>query len=216
MLKCRKKVSPVSAFLPVVSCFSPASVFLHLGSVRYSWSWTSPALPSYAHNTMSSAVQTLTRVKAGTKKNTEDIDIGPLIDTGEHGGPDKMGRNETAPGFDYRMAEGMLVVKNWLSERKGNQGAENWGGDVTKEGEFNCDGNGGDGEGRRFLWERTARVGLLFLGHVGIGQWDGKKGCWAVDSTVWRPPRFGKYWVEKGPQLPVAVARKVEKGNLEF
>jgi hypothetical protein len=42
--------SPASAFLPVVSCFSPASAFRHQGSVRYRWSQTSPALPSYDDN----------------------------------------------------------------------------------------------------------------------------------------------------------------------
>ncbi len=70
---------------------------------------------------------------------------------GRHAGPDKMERNEATCGFDSRMAEGMDVVKNWLLEGKGNQGAENWSGDVTKEGKVICDGNGLDGEGRRFL-----------------------------------------------------------------
>jgi hypothetical protein len=46
MTECRKKVSPASAFLPVVSCFSAASAFRHQGSIRYRWSRTSPALPS--------------------------------------------------------------------------------------------------------------------------------------------------------------------------
>jgi hypothetical protein len=47
----QKKVSPASAFVPVVSCFSPASAsaFRHQGSVRYSWSWISPALSSYGY-----------------------------------------------------------------------------------------------------------------------------------------------------------------------
>ncbi len=43
----QEKVSPASAFLPVVSCFSLASAFRHQGSVRYRWSRISPALPSY-------------------------------------------------------------------------------------------------------------------------------------------------------------------------
>jgi hypothetical protein len=42
----RRKVSPASAFLPVVSCLSPASVFRHQGSVRYRWSRIIQALPS--------------------------------------------------------------------------------------------------------------------------------------------------------------------------
>jgi hypothetical protein len=51
--KCRKDRMPekrwsASAFLPVVSCFSPASAFWHQGSVRYRWSRTSPVLSSYA------------------------------------------------------------------------------------------------------------------------------------------------------------------------
>jgi hypothetical protein len=46
MSECRRKVSPASAFLPVVSCLRPASVFRHQGSVRYRWSRISPALPS--------------------------------------------------------------------------------------------------------------------------------------------------------------------------
>jgi len=77
--------------------------------------------------------------------------VGPLSGIGRHAGPDKMGRNEATCGFDSRMAKGMDVVKNWLLEGKGNQGAENWAGDVTKEGKVICDGNGRDGEGRRFL-----------------------------------------------------------------
>jgi hypothetical protein len=36
--ECRGKVSPASAFLPVVLCLSPASVFRQQGSVRYRWS----------------------------------------------------------------------------------------------------------------------------------------------------------------------------------
>ena len=48
MPECRKKVSPASAFLPVVRCFIPASAFRHQGSVQYRWSRTSPSLPSYA------------------------------------------------------------------------------------------------------------------------------------------------------------------------
>ncbi len=47
MPECQKKVSPASAFLPVVGCLSPASAFRHKGSVRYRWSRISPALPSY-------------------------------------------------------------------------------------------------------------------------------------------------------------------------
>ncbi len=49
MPECREKVSPASAFLPVVSWFSPASAFRHQGSVRYRWSRTSLALPSYGN-----------------------------------------------------------------------------------------------------------------------------------------------------------------------
>ncbi len=48
MPECRRKVSPASAFLPVVSCFSPASAFQYQGWERYRWSRISPALPSYA------------------------------------------------------------------------------------------------------------------------------------------------------------------------
>jgi hypothetical protein len=77
--------------------------------------------------------------------------VGSLSGIGRHAGPDKMGRNEATCGFDSRMAKGMDVVKNRLLEGKGNQGAENWGGDVTKEGKVICDGNGRDGDGRRFL-----------------------------------------------------------------
>jgi hypothetical protein len=40
----RRKVSPASAFLPVVSYLSP--VFRHQGSVRYRWSRIIQALPS--------------------------------------------------------------------------------------------------------------------------------------------------------------------------
>jgi hypothetical protein len=35
---------PALAFIPLVSCLSPASIFLHQGSVRYRWSRTIPAL----------------------------------------------------------------------------------------------------------------------------------------------------------------------------
>jgi hypothetical protein len=50
MSECRRKVSPASsAFLPLVICLSPASVFQHQGSVRYRWSRISPALPSSAY-----------------------------------------------------------------------------------------------------------------------------------------------------------------------
>ncbi len=42
-----EKVSLASAFLPVVSCLSPASAFRHHGSVRYCRSWISPAQPNY-------------------------------------------------------------------------------------------------------------------------------------------------------------------------
>jgi hypothetical protein len=42
-----EKVSPASAFLPVVSCLSPALAFRSQGSVRYRWSRISSALPSY-------------------------------------------------------------------------------------------------------------------------------------------------------------------------
>jgi hypothetical protein len=45
MSEYRRKVSPTSAFLPVDSCLSPASVFRHKGSVRYRWSRIIPALP---------------------------------------------------------------------------------------------------------------------------------------------------------------------------
>ncbi len=41
-------VSPASAFLPVVSCLSLASVFRNHGSVRYRWSRIIPALSSSA------------------------------------------------------------------------------------------------------------------------------------------------------------------------
>jgi hypothetical protein len=47
MSECQRKVNPASAFLPVVSCLSPASAFRHQGSVWYRWSRISPALPSY-------------------------------------------------------------------------------------------------------------------------------------------------------------------------
>jgi hypothetical protein len=46
MPKCHRKVSPASAFIPVVSCLSPASAFRHQRSVRYWWSWINPALPN--------------------------------------------------------------------------------------------------------------------------------------------------------------------------
>ncbi len=45
-----RKVSPASAFLPVVGCLSPASVFWHQGSIRYRWSRISPALHSSGNN----------------------------------------------------------------------------------------------------------------------------------------------------------------------
>ncbi len=47
MLECRKKASPASAFL-------------HQGSVRYRWSRNSPALPSYAYY-QAQVVSTVTR-----------------------------------------------------------------------------------------------------------------------------------------------------------
>ncbi len=47
MPECRRKVSSASAFLLAVSCLSLASAFRHQGSVRYRWSWISPAFPSY-------------------------------------------------------------------------------------------------------------------------------------------------------------------------
>ncbi len=49
MSEYRRKVSPASTFLPVVSCISPASAFRHQGSVRYRWSRISPALLSNAN-----------------------------------------------------------------------------------------------------------------------------------------------------------------------
>ncbi len=45
-----EKVSPTSAFLPVVSCLSPASAIQHQGSFRYRWSLICPALPSFYCN----------------------------------------------------------------------------------------------------------------------------------------------------------------------
>ncbi len=48
MPECWRKVSPSSAFLPVVSCISLASIFRYQGSVWYRWSRISPVLPSYA------------------------------------------------------------------------------------------------------------------------------------------------------------------------
>ncbi len=47
----RRKVSPASAFLPIVSCLSPASAFRHQGSIRYRWPRIISALPSYAIHT---------------------------------------------------------------------------------------------------------------------------------------------------------------------
>ncbi len=46
MLERRRKVSPASAFLPVVSCLSPAPVLRNQISVRYRWSRIIPALNS--------------------------------------------------------------------------------------------------------------------------------------------------------------------------
>ncbi len=48
MPECQRKVSPASAFLPVVSCLSPASAIRHHSSFRYRWSRISPAFPSHA------------------------------------------------------------------------------------------------------------------------------------------------------------------------
>jgi len=48
--ECRRKVSPASAFPPVVSFISLAMAFRHQGSVRYRWSRISPALPSCVPN----------------------------------------------------------------------------------------------------------------------------------------------------------------------
>jgi hypothetical protein len=48
MPECQQKVSPASAFLPVVSCLSPASAFRHQCSIRYRWSRISPGLPNYS------------------------------------------------------------------------------------------------------------------------------------------------------------------------
>ncbi len=47
MPECRRKVRSALAFLPVVSCLSPASAFRPQGSVWYRWSRIIPALPSY-------------------------------------------------------------------------------------------------------------------------------------------------------------------------
>jgi hypothetical protein len=47
MPECRRKVRSASAFLPIVSCVSPASAFRPQGSVWYHWSRIIPALPSY-------------------------------------------------------------------------------------------------------------------------------------------------------------------------
>jgi hypothetical protein len=52
MSECGRKVSPASAFLLVVSCFSAASVYLHQDSDRYRWSRISPALPSSDKNAL--------------------------------------------------------------------------------------------------------------------------------------------------------------------
>jgi hypothetical protein len=51
--KGRQRVSLILAFLPAVSCSSPASAFRHQGSVRYLWSRTWQALPCYAGHTFS-------------------------------------------------------------------------------------------------------------------------------------------------------------------
>jgi hypothetical protein len=57
MPECRRKVSPALAFLPVVSCLSPASAFRNQGSVRYRWSRIGPALPSYDIETVGNALE---------------------------------------------------------------------------------------------------------------------------------------------------------------
>ncbi len=48
--ECRKKISPASAFLPVVNCLIPASAFRNQGSVRYRCLRISPSLPSYGRD----------------------------------------------------------------------------------------------------------------------------------------------------------------------
>ncbi len=46
----RRKVSPVSAFLPRVSCLSPASAFRHQGSIRYRWSQIYSGVAQLCHS----------------------------------------------------------------------------------------------------------------------------------------------------------------------
>ncbi len=96
--------------------------------------------------------------------------------------------------------------------RKEELGGGKLGWRCPKEGKFLCDGNGGDGEGRRIFKGEDGRVRLLFLGHVGIGQRDGKKGFWGCGNHR----DLGKVGSGKGVSYHVAVARKVEKGNLKF
>jgi hypothetical protein len=51
ILECRKKVSPKSAFLPVLNCLSPTSAFRHRSvRYRYCWSRIRPTLPCYGSN----------------------------------------------------------------------------------------------------------------------------------------------------------------------
>jgi hypothetical protein len=62
MSEYRLKASPASAFLPVISCLSPASAFRHQSSVRYRWSQISPALPSYGDDQRSYVLSGAVRI----------------------------------------------------------------------------------------------------------------------------------------------------------
>ncbi len=80
MPECRRKVSSASAFLPVVSCLSPASVFRHQGSVRYRLSRISPALPSYGQSHGNFCVLTLLCTAAHLHRlHEKEISIFELI-----------------------------------------------------------------------------------------------------------------------------------------
>jgi hypothetical protein len=77
MPECRRKISPASAFLMVVSCLSHATAFRHQGSVRYRWSRISPALPSYVNAKVSSLrhINDMLLIKNFTLSSPLEIDM---------------------------------------------------------------------------------------------------------------------------------------------
>ncbi len=83
--KSRRKVSPASAFLTIVSCLSPASAFLHQGSIRYRWSRIIPALPSSAIHTCTFTMHARRQQISGAPFKKENSQQTGSVCTGQSG-----------------------------------------------------------------------------------------------------------------------------------